>query len=1034
MTVREELKQQIDQAYALLKETEGYTTEQNRFALKDMIAQAERALDGTGKVPFTRKREFLNPRPDEACCFALERYTMVSTFLTGRSVYNTYGLKGAIDWFRSTDLRLPLPASEVEAGAEGMLSEKEKVDFYRDQCREFLDRCVCGTEIGQYGKAKKDALEAALKKLDWLEQSNRTGQMHSIEQTEIRKGSVGQAEIKKEAGVQIPVKEQMAAALTDCVNCLQELRFSRVLRSDMDTDSSLLLTAKQMEALRHKVESDPIAAGEYRKIQEIADRVTLETRKEAYETLFCADDYEAMNRQFHIWGSAGNPPSFTAPEGSCEAVLTLRLPSEDNEADGLGHIWITNLSIRSSAGPNLAIINGDFSLGKEIPEGWKPVAKKGNPILKTERKAMRPKTDSILLNPEKTGNCLYLCNPTSEDEGVWEQISRIPVQDDAMYTMQFEAKQDGKFCHGLEVAMTFFNSDGQKTGTHTFLYNRKSWLDVKKYNLYAQCDAICYWYTKDITYAEKAKIEIFHFLDDFLQGAEHWLVKNSRPEGSDAYGAVQGGRDMFALACAYSLIRNSGVFSKEDKERFYRLIDYFLRYLSDLRDRMTLSPERAQRFTSNWQTDMCIGTAAMMIVLPDFPNRKTWIYNAEAVLRAQLQLKVNPDGSWPESIRYHHATLEHFGLYGRIWLLESGENWFETTRLLDLFGYSLNTQTPPYDYYNKNIATPPFGDHKLGDGSEFSIFGLYCELIAGYDKAIADRMYETWCLAKKPVKGLWGESMALENLMYVTENGYQTEPGFSLKLESTGAFSDAGIYLFRKNYGTQKQNYLAVMSSPRKVGHGHLDQGAFILYYHGVPVIMDSGIEGYFDSTTPWHLSSYSHAVMQFATGKRQFEKQKGGFINLTAGTYSLERGWSDGPDCSRVTELSIGGMQEQITMEIENPEGKGLQTRTIQTDHETETWLVTDQVTGFEGMVLFNLPLLMKSARVEGNTILAEGWYGVNITIYFETEIESIWLEEGRATPMDPGAKDCSMLIYVRATAKAANGFRVRICPQEEE
>lgn len=72
---------------------------------------------------------------------------------------------------------------------------------------------------------------------------------------------------------------------------------------------------------------------------------------------------------------------------------------------------------------------------------------------------------------------------------------------------------------------------------------------------------------------------------------------------------------------------------------------------------------------------MCIGVVALLSVLPDFPNRKVWMYNAEALLRAQLALNLNPDGSWPESIRYHHAALEHFATFAAVWQQETGEDW-----------------------------------------------------------------------------------------------------------------------------------------------------------------------------------------------------------------------------------------------------------------------------------------------------------------------------------------------------------------------
>ena len=85
---------------------------------------------------------------------------------------------------------------------------------------------------------------------------------------------------------------------------------------------------------------------------------------------------------------------------------------------------------------------------------------------------------------------------------------------------------------------------------------------------------------------------MLHFLDDFCQGAQHWLRYNERPEGSDAYGGVQGGRILFTIAVAYSMICDSGVWSDTERSRFYGLVSYLLSYLADLRDRTLMTKER----------------------------------------------------------------------------------------------------------------------------------------------------------------------------------------------------------------------------------------------------------------------------------------------------------------------------------------------------------------------------------------------------------------------------------------------------------
>lgn len=996
--IEKELRKLIGEAKACLTDLRPYTTHVAQLALEDMIQQAEAAVnqdenDACGLLPFTTKREFgdWHWNKEDACQFAKKRYTMASVFFEPGKVYSTYGLEDALAWFKTQDLRKPLAASEIneksyEKQACEFLSMEETCEYYEKICREFLANVTYGDSIGQYSKSAGEALLQALNQLKKIREEN-------TDTTAIAK------------------------ALATCLNALWKLHISRVLcsESNLESGGNILLSTAQMEEIRHKIESDPLTKGQYEQIKALADSASLEQRKSAYSALFApSDDYEQLNLEFVIETSAGNRPSFAVPKKTVSASFALRLPREDNERDGLGHIQVWNIGLKASEGENIHL---DIERSN---------CEEANEKVESDKESVRRVT---------------LCNPTSDHEAVWIYDKSIAMRDDAIYTVMFDAKQDGKLKKGMQIELTFFDKDGNKLGTREENFNRKAWLDVKKYNLYTQCDAICYWYTKNAIYAEKSKIEMLHFLDDFCQGAHHWLRYNERPEGSDAYGGVQGGRILFTIAVAYSMIRDSGVWNKEEKDRFYGLVSYMLRYLADLRDRTLLTKERAQRGSSNWQTDMHIGSSAIMMAIPDFPNRKIWMYNSEAVLRAQLDYKLNADGSWPESPRYHFASLEHFSLYARLWERESGENWFISKNanmpgLIDMFRYPLYTQTPPYAYFNDCIATPPFGDHKLGNGSEFALYGLYCDQVAQYDSDTSQKMYATWCRANKPVKGFWGESVTLENLMYSsTLQGGANAPA-SLDLTSCASFPNSGIYVFRDHFGTPQENYLAVMSSSKNIGHGHKDQGAFIYYYHCIPIIMDSGIEGYFEASTPWHICSYSHAVMQFEAPPHGPIEKTAGFINLSAGTYSLERGWNDGPDCSKVTQLCLSDKNdncESISMEIKNPKGDGLQHRTITIDHLAETVTVQDTVTDFSGQVLFNLPILAKSAVQNGNEIFADGYYGIKIKITIHSNTESVVIEPGRATPMAPDANDHTDLLYLRIKAKAEDGVAITIAPYKE-
>ncbi|WP_245864591.1 heparinase II/III domain-containing protein [Paenibacillus donghaensis] len=241
--------------------------------------------------------------------------------------------------------------------------------------------------------------------------------------------------------------------------------------------------------------------------------------------------------------------------------------------------------------------------------------------------------------------------------------------------------------------------------------------------------------------------------------------------------------------------------------------------------------------------------------------------------------------------------------------------------------------------------------------------------------------------------------------------------------------------MFRNSYGSPGQSYFAIMSSPEPIAHGHLDQGSFILYKNSIPLVMDSGIEGYFDSSTSWHISSYSHACLQFATRQTAMPENKSGAINLSAGTYSLERGWVDVPRNSRVLDVKLSEEADSITIEINNPEEQGKHIRHVTYVKQADLYVIRDTVENFTGLVQFNLLVAAQRTEAEGSRLLSEGVYGVDLETIFLCPVQSIQVEKGRSTPFfDSGDtdKDVSLMDYIRAVADAKDGFLTILYPKE--
>ena len=829
-----ELKKLLETAEELLSNETGCHSKMDQKALADMACKAREALEGR-PASFSRNREFMNPGREETLAFARDRFTMAPTFFEKGKVYSHYGLKEAITWYQSRNMSL---------WSEDQLAARR--DELLERGKELLEGAAFGDNIGQYDARKGEILQSCLERLETLKKQEAPG-------------ATGQ--------------EDLPEGLACCVDAMWDFRLSGKLCSDIEAKSLYLLPGEKIEEIKGKLKREGLVRKQYQEIRKAADALSLEDCRMAYEQIREKHSYEALEKRFTIWGDTGRTSNFVTPAGTVGARFSLCLPEDENEAQGMGHIWVTDFHLYSADGPEAFIPNNCFREKVKADQdafatkGWRNCSQGDSRCVQAEIKGL--------------GSCLYLCNPSPADRAETVCDSLIPLRENSGYTFFFRARQDGKLKEGLRATLEFLDDQGRSLGRFVYRYNRKS-MPREGHSAFAmQCDALVYALEGKQEYAFKAKYEMLTFLNDFCQGAEYWLTYNERPEGYDSYGAVQAGRIMCTVASAYSLIRRGDVFTEQERESLYGMADYLIHYCLDMRDRMTLSKEQAQRGSSNWQTDMCIGVVSLMTVLPDYPDRKIWMYNGEAVLRAQLEVNLNEDGSWPESIRYHHAALEHFATFAALWKQETGEDWLLTTRLREMFLYTIHTVTPPYAYFNGRIGTPPFGDHRLNGGDELGIYGLYVERVAETDP---------------------GE--------------YQSLPENRLKLASTMDYPDSGIYVFRQGYECRMpgetpcpvsgENYLAVMAARKPIGHGHLDQGSFILYYQNVPVVMDSGIEGYFDASTQWHLSSYSHACLQFAATKEEQSRYRveEGAINLSAGNYSMDRGWWDVPRNCKVLNV----------------------------------------------------------------------------------------------------------------------------------
>lgn len=459
----------VEEAKRTLLCKEGCYTKSDRRALEDMIVRAEKALTGK-KVPFSRNREFLSPRENEEVEFSYERYTMVPSFFEKGRAHSHYGLKEALDWYRSRNM---------EMWTEEMLQSAKQEVQKKGSC--YLETAVYGNDVGQYNEQCGQELKKALRKLE-----------------------------KAEDGT-------LAANIAVCTDVLEVFRHSRKLSSEVEPKTRFLLTEKKLKEPQTSVRKDTFVRQQYNKIEAIADEMNLADGEMLYRQIWGEYSYEELNRRFQVWGDSGRMVNVITPPGTKGARLSLRLTGKDNEQQGLGHIWVTGICLSSADGASIKISDDTFT-GAEI--GKAPTGEE----------------------------CLFLCNHISDEESAAVCRELLPLEENKGYTLFFKAKQDGKFKAGLHVKLDFLDTDGIVLDSFLYVFNRKSYVPIARKALQMQCEAIVYALGEEREYAQKAKYSMLVFMNDFCQGAEYWMVHNARPEGCDAYGAVQAGRIMCSVA------------------------------------------------------------------------------------------------------------------------------------------------------------------------------------------------------------------------------------------------------------------------------------------------------------------------------------------------------------------------------------------------------------------------------------------------------------------------------------------------------
>lgn len=950
MTAREKLLVMIDEAEREIEQNRSLYTDGWLYEMERVIRISKDALKGEG-VPFIRSRAFFEPREEEECQHALKYYARYPSY-----DMQFYGIEPALECFRKN--RADKRVEELEA----------TVERYRHQ----IDNIDVSGEIGSYSA---EAVDKVKETLDSLE------------------GKQG---------------EERIFALVDVCNAMRKCIGTWVLRSDIEPDANLFFTADEKKELIKNLDCNSTIKEYYRKVQESSEIYTLEDTEKLKSFMKQDIDYNSLNKSFYIWSKTDKTITFHTPKNAVFAEFALILPREENETNGLGHIWIDNIVV-SSGLKDWELKNNGFEDGYNY---WIPIKASGNPELRVDNQYP-------FCGNEKAS--FYICNNGADDEGGIKYSELIRIDPDADCTAIFNAKVDGKFNKGLKVKIDFYDENKILVGTFEHYFNRKSMPAGTPFGLTMQTDAIIYYITGEIEYAKKAKNQFMYVLNDFVQGQESWFAYDVRPDGSDAYGAVQGGRVLSSLASTYTLIKDSEMFTNDDWKQVKDQLEYLVSYLYDGRPRTELSNEQVRKDASNWQTDMACGVGFLIMAMPKTSESRIWLNSINYFLKSQLLGNISGDGSWPESMRYHIAAAERFAIYARVLKHCTGEDWFKDMPIIDMMYYPVAMQTPPYAFMDGKISTPTIGDHIMQPGTEFELLGLYYSDVYNTDKNKGTDVYMTWVRAGKPMWQFSHEKVIMSAFL----SGTIEIPEGEIKLMSTGAYCDAGVYIMRGNEG----EYCAISAPNKYIGHGHYDAGSIIIYKYNIPVVIDPGIESYFDATKDWYVSSSAHSLVQFERSEGKKLNPNPFDIHLEKTEFSAIHGWNDTSKITKEQEFYSDRFIDRFSVRIDDTEGRGYIIRTVTFLKELGAWLIEDKAEKYNGRLRWSLVTAMKSLKITGNVVKGIGYCGVDMDVIFLDEVSDISIEEGRTTKQFPCDGD-SIAKIIRATS--TNGFKTLIYPHK--
>lgn len=390
------------------------------------------------------------------------------------------------------------------------------------------------------------------------------------------------------------------------------------------------------------------------------------------------------------------------------------------------------------------------------------------------------------------------------------------------------------------------------------------WMDL----LGGQWNALVYLVEGDKTYAVRAKESLIKSCNRLRAG----IIRGGM-------GAVHVGRALRIITIIYDIIINSDVFSDEEDRRLRENIAFIAYKLMD----KGYFPWDDTGRGGNWNTDRFVGVGMFSLCFPNHPKSGEWLSHALQQFEAQMKNFILPDGSVPESPRYHGAVLRALVPFAYAVKKNTGKNLFENKKFKTVLDWLVKIQTPPDPVFGKYIMrggnirgynmglmgnprdrmvlVPGLGDANWGN-LWLSALGWAAPAYRDSDPVFSGRLMWTWNRAGQPFPSELTPGNPLSAFILSNPNLKAIPQHLNSHL-----LSDIGYAILRSGFGNENEVYMLFNCGPFR-GHQHNDRGSFSLYAYGLPLSLDPGVYDYGESRKSWYSQPQAHNIITFGQGK----------------------------------------------------------------------------------------------------------------------------------------------------------------------